>query len=350
MANYAKTDKVITTITGWVAGLILVGLAIWGIITLMTLYKFEETNDAQVEEYINPITNRVVGYVTKINYEENQDVKKGDTLLLIDDSEYKLQQQEANAALLNAKAQIQVMESSISTTAKTATVTQAQIAAAKAKLWKQQQEMDRYQKLYDVESATKQQLENVQTALDVAKADYQTAVNNYAASESKVGDIKAQKQALLAEIERREAMLGRNTLDVTYTVIKAPYDGKMGRRTIEEGQLVQAGQTLAFIVNQTAGKWIIANFKETQVRHMRIGQEAKIEIDAYPGKIFNGQVESLSPATGSRFSLLPPDNSTGNFVKIVQRIPVRIKLTDKADADLLLRAGMNATVKISKAQ
>lgn len=350
MANYAKTDKVITTITGWVAGLILVGLAIWGIITLLTLYKFEETNDAQVEEYINPITNRVVGYITKINYEENQDVKKGDTLLLIDDSEYKLQQQEANAALLNAKAQIQVLESSISTTAKTATVTQAQIAAAKAKLWRQQQEMDRYQKLYDVESATKQQLENVQTALDVAKADYQTALNNYAASESKVGDIKAQKEALMAEIERREAMLGRNTLDVSYTVIKAPYDGKMGRRTIEEGQLVQAGQTLAFIVNQHAGKWIVANFKETQVRHMHVGQEAKIEIDAYPGKIFNGQIESLSPATGSRFSLLPPDNSTGNFVKIVQRIPVRIKLTDKADADLLLRAGMNATVKIAKAQ
>lgn len=349
MANYAKTDKVITVITGWVAGLILVGLAVWGIITLCTLYKFEETNDAQVEEYINPITNRVVGYITKINYEENQDVKKGDTLLLIDDSEYKLQQQEANAALMNARAQIQVLESSVATTAKTATVTQAQIAAAKAKLWKQQQEMDRYQKLYDVESATKQQLENVQTALDVAKADYQTALNNYAASESKVNDIKAQKEALLAEIERRSAMLGRNTLDVSYTVIKAPYNGKMGRRTIEEGQLVQAGQTLAFIVNQTAGKWIVANFKETQVRHMHIGQEVKIEIDAYPGKTFNGQVESLSPATGSRFSLLPPDNSTGNFVKIVQRIPVRIKLTDTTEANIL-RAGMNATVKIAKAQ
>jgi membrane fusion protein, multidrug efflux system len=346
--NYSRTDRLITTITGWIAGVILVALAIWGISTFFELRKYEETNDAQVEEYINPITNRVTGYISRINYEENQDVKKGDTLLVIDDSEYQLQQQESNAALLNAQAQIQVLESNVSTTAKNAAATQSQIAAAKAKLWKQQQEYDRYKKLYDAESATKQQLENVETALDVAKADYQTMVNNYDAAVSKVNDIRSQKGVLLAEIERRQALVGRNKLDVSYTVIRAPYDGKMGRRTIQEGQLVQAGQTLAFIVNQATGKWIIANFKETQVAHMYIGQAADIEIDAFPGKTFNGTIASLSPATGSRFSLLPPDNSSGNFVKIVQRIPVRIKLTGSTTETALLRAGMNATVAISK--
>lgn len=346
--NYAKTDKLITAITGWIAGIILVVLAIWGIITLFELRRYEETNDAQVEEYINPITSRVTGYISKINYEENQDVKKGDTLLVIDDSEYILQEQEANAALMNARAQIQVLESNVVTSSKTAEGTQAQIAAAKAKLWKQQQEYDRYKKLYDAESATKQQLENVETALNVAKADYESIVNNYDAAVSKTNDIRSQKAVLLAEIQRREALLGRNKLDVSYTVVRAPYDGKMGRRTIQEGQLVQAGQTLAFIVNQATGKWIIANFKETQVSKMHIGQAADIEIDAFPGKTFNGTIESLSPATGSRFSLLPPDNSSGNFVKIVQRIPVRIKLTNASSETALLRAGMNATVLISK--
>ena len=176
MPNYKKTDKVITAITGWAAGLILVGLAIWGIITLIDLYNYEETNDAQVEAYINPITARVTGYVTKIYYEENQDVKKGDTLLLIDNSEYVLQQQEASAALLNAKAQISVLESNVSTTSKTASVSGAQIAAAKAKLVKQQEEFDRYQELYVVESATGQQLASVQAALAVAQSEYSSAV------------------------------------------------------------------------------------------------------------------------------------------------------------------------------
>ena len=346
--NYRKTDRLITAITGWIAGIILVALVVWGISTLFELRRYEETNDAQVEEYINPITSRVTGYINKINYEENQDVKKGDTLLVIDDSEYVLQEQEANAALTNARAQIQILESNVITSSKTAEGTQAQIAAAKAKLWKQQQEYDRYQKLYDAESATKQQLENVQTALDVAKADYASVVDNYDAAVSKINDIRSQKAALIAEIQRREALLGRNQLNVSYTVIRAPYDGKMGRRTIQEGQLIQAGQTLAFIVNQATGKWVIANFKETQVSKMHIGQTADIEIDAFPGKTFNGTIESLSPATGSRFSLLPPDNSSGNFVKIVQRIPVRIRLTNAPGEIALLRAGMNATVSISK--
>ncbi|MBW8684166.1 HlyD family secretion protein [Chitinophaga rhizophila] len=346
--SHSRTDRLITSITGWAAGIILMVLGIWGIMTLLELRRYEETNDAQVEEYINPITARVTGYISRINYEENQDVKKGDTLLIIDDSEYQLQQQEANAALLNAQAQVEVLQSSVSTTAKSAAATAAQIAAAKAKLWKQQQEYDRYKRLYDAESATKQQLENVQTALDVAKADYETVQNSYEAAVSKVNDIRSQKAVLLAEIERRQALLGRNKLDVSYTVIRAPYDGKMGRRTIQEGQLIQAGQTLAFIVNQATGKWIIANFKETQVSHMHIGQPADIEIDAFPGKTFNGTIESLSPATGARFSLLPPDNSSGNFVKIVQRIPVRIKLTSSSAETVSLRAGMNATVAISK--
>lgn len=346
--NYTQTDRLITKITGWIATVIAIALAIWAGIFLYQLYHYEETNDAQIEEYINPITSRVTGYIREIRYEENQEVKKGDTLLLIDNSEYQLQQEEGEAALANAEAQIGVMESNISTSTKISTAGESQIASAKAKLLKQQQDYDRYAQLFKVESATRQQLENSKAALDVAVAEYEAAMENHQASLSKVNDIKAQKGVYTAEIKRRQALLNRSKLDVGYTVIRAPYHGKMGRRTIQEGQLIQAGQTLAFIVDMVAGKWVIANFKETQIEGMHINSEVEITTDAFPDKVFKGAVVSLSPATGARFSLLPPDNSTGNFVKIVQRIPVKIKLTDSAAALRELRAGMNANIKIKK--
>ncbi|MBB6502061.1 HlyD family secretion protein [Pedobacter cryoconitis] len=346
--NYTNTDRLITKITAWIAGLIALGLAIWGIISLVQLYNYEDTNDAQIEEYINPITSRVGGFIREIKYEENQDVKKGDTLLVIDNSEYQLQQEEAEAALSNAQAQIGVLESNVMTTSKVSQASESQIASAKAKLVKQQQDFDRYSKLFKVESATQQQLENSKAALDVATSEYRSAVENYQASLSKVNDIKSQKGVYEAEIKRRKALLNRGKLDVSYTVIRAPYNGKMGRRTIQEGQQIQVGQTLAYIVDQEAGKWVIANFKETQIGNMKIDGEAEITADAFPGKTFKGKIVSLSPATGARFSLLPPDNSTGNFVKIVQRIPVKIKLTESKEIVDQLRAGMNANVKVRK--
>ncbi|QJD94847.1 HlyD family secretion protein [Mucilaginibacter robiniae] len=348
--QYTETDKLITRITAWIAGIILLALIIWGGIAIYNLYLYEETNDAQVQEYINPITSRVSGFITKINYEENQDVKKGDTLLTIDNSEYQLQQQEAEAGLANAQAQLQALGSNIQTSAQTSQVNKAQIAAAKARLWHQQQEYARYKKLYDVESATQQQLENVETALAVARSDYQSTLNNYQASLSKVNDTRVQRAVLQAEIKRRQALLNRNKLDVGYTLIKAPYNGKMGRLTIQEGQQIQVGQTLAFIVDQDAGKWVIANYKETQLRYMHVGDKAEVEADAFPGHQFNGRIISLSPATGSSFSLLPPDNSTGNYVKIVQRVPVRIRLIDSPAVIAPLRAGMNCNVIIRKNQ
>ncbi|HEX9503418.1 MAG TPA: HlyD family secretion protein [Patescibacteria group bacterium] len=346
--KYTTADKLITRITAWMAGAILLALLTWGIISLMRYYAYEETNDAQVQEYINPVTARVAGYIREIRFEENQAVKKGDTLLVIDNSEYALQQQEAEAALQNAHAQALALNSNVATSARFSEVNQTQIGAAKARLWEKEQEYARYKQLYDVESATKQQLENVQTSLEVARSDYQSALDTYQASLSKVNDSRVQKAVLDAEIKRREAMLNRNKLDVGYTIIRAPYIGRMGRRTIQEGQLIQAGQTLAFIVDRQSGKWVVANFKETQIRHMHVGDLAEIEADAYPGQKFNGRIVSLSPATGSSFSILPPDNSTGNFVKIVQRIPVRIRLIDTVILIDNLSAGMNANVMIRK--
>ncbi|WP_212004360.1 HlyD family secretion protein [Chitinophaga sp. HK235] len=346
--NTNKTDRIISRITTVVASIVVICLAIWGVKTLLHQWKFEETNDAQIDEYINPVVAKVTGYVQEIRYEENQVVKKGDTLVLIDASEYAAQQQEADAALVNAEAQVSVIQSNVNTAGEMAKVYQSQIAAAKAKLRNQQQEYDRYKKLYDVESATKQQLDKVEAALEVARSDYNTSVGAYNAALAKINDARVQQSALQAEIKRRAAVVEKNNLTVSYTVITAPYNGKMGRRTIQPGQLLQAGQTLAYIVDWEAGKWVIANFKETQIRHMTIGETADIVVDAFPGKTFTGKIESLSGATGSRFSLLPPDNATGNFVKIAQRIPVRIRINGTPEELKALSAGMSVNVSVSK--
>lgn len=343
-----KTDRIITRVTTIIAAVVFVILSVWGIITVFSYLRYEETNDAQIDEYINPVTARVNGYIKSVRYVENQEVKKGDTLVLIDDNDYLAQQDEAAASLTNAKAQVAVLESTVHTSGTAAEASKAKIAGAKAKLWKQQADYDRYKKLFDAESATRQQLEAMQSMLEVAQAEYKAAREDYAAALSKTNDIKAQSGVLKSEIQRREAVLKRNDLNTSYTVIVAPYNGKMGRRTIQPGQLVQIGQTIAYIVNLEAGKWVTANFKETQIGKMQVGESVKVEVDAFPGKAFLGKVESFSGATGSRFSLLPPDNATGNFVKIAQRIPVRIRL-EGIPAELeKLRAGMSATVRIKK--
>ncbi|WEK21738.1 MAG: HlyD family secretion protein [Candidatus Pedobacter colombiensis] len=343
-----KTDRIITRITTIIAAVVFVILLIWGIKTVFGYLRYEETNDAQIDEYINPVTARVNGYIKSVRYVENQVVNKGDTLVVIDDSDYLTQQDEAAASLTNAKAQVAVLESTVQTSGTAAGASKAKIAAARAKLWKQQADYDRYKKLYDAESATRQQLETMQSMLEVAQADYKAAQEEYAAALSKTNDIRAQSGVLKSEIQRREAVLKRNDLNTSYTVIVAPYNGKMGRRTIQPGQLVQNGQTIAYIVDRDAGKWVTANFKETQIGKMQIGESVRVEVDAFPGKEFSGKVESFSGATGSRFSLLPPDNATGNFVKIAQRIPVRIRLEGSIAELENLRAGMSAIVRIKK--
>lgn len=224
----------------------------------------------------------------------------------------------------------------------------AQVDANKAKVWKQQLDYNRYKKLYDEESATRQRLEDVKATLDVNESDYKSSQDNYAASLSKINDIQAEKAVVLAEIARLEALLDRHKLDVSYTAVTAAYDGRMGRRTVEVGQMIDAGETLAFIVNNETDKWVVANYKETQIRDMRIGDHVKIVADSYPDREFNGTIISLSPATGSSFSLLPPDNSTGNYVKIVQRIPVRIRVDGQRRQVDVLKVGMNVNVYADK--
>ena len=348
--TYTVTDKLITKITGWIAFCIIIVLSIWGCISLWNVYRNEITNDAQVQEYINPVIARAGGFITKVQFEENEPIKKGDTILTIDQREYIIQINQTEASLLNAKAQLRVWENKIKTFNRITEVHQSDIEIAKAELKKESLDYNRYKILVATESATQQKLEAIEASQSIAQAKVESAQDNYLASLAKVEDAKAQKEAIKADVKRLDALLARHKLDLSYTIVTASYNGVMGRRTVEIGQMIDVGQVLAYIVNAETDKWIIANYKETQISTMKLGDTAVFNADAYPDKMFKGVIISFSPATGSSFSLLPPDNSTGNYVKIVQRVPVRIRVCSPKEDINLLKSGMNVNVTIAKKQ
>lgn len=346
--NKNKTDKIIVRLTQWLGITLFIGIIIWGAVFFLKGYQYEYTNDAQVDAYLSPVNAKVGGYIHKIYYKDNQKVKKGDTLVVIEYDEYGLKRNAASAELMSSHAKIPILASNEETQIKSIEVIKAQLAGAKARLNQQQKEFDRYKNLLADESTTQQKFDNISTSLSITQADYDQAKASLQVAESKLNDYRAQRNAIKAEIKIKEALLQRQELDIRYTVITAPFDGQIGKKSIQEGQLIQPGQTLAFLVNRAEEKWVMANFKETQIEKFRIGQSVSIEVDAFPDKKFNGVIESLSPTTGSRYSLLPPDNATGNFVKIIQRIPVKIKLTDTPERLEKLSAGMNANVYVLK--
>ena len=346
--NKNKTDKIIIILTQWFGIALLAGIIIWATTYFLKGYRYEQTNDAQVDAYLSPINVKVGGYIDKIYYKDNQQVKKGDTLVLIELDEYELKKDAAAAELMGAHAKLPILAANEETQIKNIEVIKAQLAGAQARLNQQQKEFERYKNLLADESTTQQKFDNVSTSLSISQSDYSQAKASLHVAESKLNDFRAQRNAIQAEIKLKENLLQRQELDIRYTIVTAPFDGQIGKKTIQEGQLVQTGQTLAFMLNRTEEKWITANFKETQIANFKIGQAVSVEVDAFPNEKFNGVIESLSPTTGSRYSLLPPDNATGNFVKIIQRIPVRIKLTDKPDKLAKLSAGMNANVYVLK--
>ncbi|PJJ67357.1 HlyD family secretion protein [Chryseobacterium geocarposphaerae] len=346
--NKNKTDKIIIILTQWFGIALLAGIIIWATTYFFKSYRYEQTNDAQVDAYLSPINVKVGGYIDKIYYKDNQQVKKGDTLVVIELDEYELKKDAASAELMGAHAKLPILAANEETQIKNIEVIKAQLAGAQARLNQQQKEFERYKNLFADESTTQQKFDNVSTSLSISQSDYSQAKASLHVAESKLNDFRAQRNAIQAEIKLKENLLQRQELDIQYTIVTAPFDGQIGKKTIQEGQLVQTGQTLAFMLNRAEEKWVTANFKETQIANFKIGQAVSVEVDAFPNEKFNGVIESLSPTTGSRYSLLPPDNATGNFVKIIQRIPVRIKLTDKPGKLAKLSAGMNANVYVLK--
>lgn len=319
--------------------LVLAGIT-WTVTYFWKYVNYEITNDAVVDQYIVPVNIRVPGYIREVRFTEHQQVKAGDTLLILDDREYRIKLKDTRAALMDAKGSKDVLGSGIQTSQVNIAVQEANIAETKARLWKQEQDLHRYENLLAEESVSQQQYEQVKSEYEATQARYRALISQKEAARSQYSETTKKTAGADANILRKEAELEMAELNLSYTVVIAPYDGYMGRRTLEAGQFVQGGQTLSYLV-RGADKWITANYKETQIEHIYIGQKVRIKVDAIKNRTFHGKVAAISEATGSKYSLIPTDNSSGNFVKVQQRIPVRIELEDASPKEMnLLRAGM----------
>lgn len=335
-----------TTILAWIIVIIVI---IWFGIKLTRVVKYETTNDAQVNAYINPVVSRVGGYVEEIRFTDFQEVKKGDTLIIIDNREYVSDAEQVKADVYKQSAAIDVLQSQENTLAEQASEAKNAIDAHNAEVWKQELEYNRYQELYNRKSATAQQLEKVKAQLDIYKSQLKEAQQHYQVALAKINDVRANEKVVAAERNRLDEVHNRRTIDVNYTVITAPYNGRLGKRSIEVGQMIKMGDHLAYIVNDETPKWVMANFKETQIADFNLNDEVEVVADAFPDLVFTGKIIAFAPGTGSSFSLLAPDNATGNFVKIVQRIPVKIEITGPDKALIKkLQAGMNVEVTVTK--
>jgi membrane fusion protein (multidrug efflux system) len=280
-----------------------------------------------------------------VRFNEHQVARAGDTLVVLDDREYRQKVAEAEAAVEDSKAQLIVLEAGIASAQTATLVNKDQINGAKARLVLQQADIKRYKNLIKEEAITGSDLESVQSRYDVSLSDYSASQNNLKTSYAKITELKSRKALLTADLKRKKAELELARINLEYTIIRAPYTGRMGRKSILEGQQIQPGQPLVSIVNEKE-KWVTANFKETQVNGMYVGQQVDIQVDAIDDKIYKGRIEAISASTGAKFSILPPDNATGNFVKIIQRVPVKIKFTS-TDIDPV-KAGMNVLVSVKK--
>ena len=352
-----QTNKKFTLIF---AVLILLG-ATYGIYKYMHSLAHESTDDAQIEKNMNPIIPRVAGYVAKVYVKDNDFVKKGDTLFTIDNRDYLVKIEEAKAALISSEGSFEASKADIGTAQANVSVSDANVQSAsgsietaKIRLNRASNDFERYANLYKNRSITKQQFEQAEAAKLEAQSqlrilqEQQKASSfqkNVAAARTNVSNKQAEVAS--ANIKRAQAVLDAAKLNLEYTVVTAAIDGQVSKISIQPGQFLQPGQSLFYIINNSEA-WVIANFKETQLNKMIVGQKVTIKVDAYPDTEFNGTIASFSPATGSRFSILPPDNATGNFVKTIQRLPVKIALDANNDVEKikLLRPGMNVDVDV----
>lgn len=306
----------------------------------------EYTDNAQVKQHITPVNTRVQGFIQRICFDEYKPVHKGDTLVIIEDTEFRLRLAQAEADLANALAGQEATTAGIATTQNNLSVNDAGIAEVRVQLENARRELERYKRLLAEDAVTRQQYDNILTAYEATKARYEQ-VSRVKHSTSLTKNEQTHRLGQNeAAVRLAQAAVELARLNLSYTVITATCDGVTGRKGIHEGQLVQPGQTMVDIVDGT-DLWVIANYRETQLPHIHEGDRVTLTADAVPGVTYTGTVESISDATGAAFSLIPQDNATGNFVKVEQRVPVRISLAGNDPERLkLLRAGFNVECKV----
>ncbi|WP_312188461.1 HlyD family secretion protein [Sphingobacterium sp.] len=341
-----KRRRRIWTINILSATIIIVTI-IWGILVFFHINESVYTDDAQVDAHITPINSRISGYIKSIRFDDHQKVHKGDTLVIIDDMEYRILLQNAEAALADAEASRTISKAGIAIASNSTMIANANIDEMKARLDNMEANYKRYESLVKDEAVTRYQFDQVKSDYEAMSAKYKALLAQERSAKLSTHESEQKLSVNDALLMKAKSAIDLAKLKLSYTVITAPYDGVLGRRNIEEGQLVQNGTSLVNIVRDEQ-KWITANYTESQMKDISVGKEVKIKIDALAEKTYQGEVVAISEATGSKYSAVPVDNSTGNFVKVQQRIPVRINFTASNSAsDLsLLRVGMNAIIRV----
>ncbi len=293
-----------------------------GLIAAIHSTYFQSTDDAFVEGRLISVAPRVSGPVVKLLVDDNDEVQEGQLLLEIDPNDYEVKLQQAEAKLAQAKAQLKVSQKEVETGASNLNQSYQDVTSTGSKLDFAQKDYKRYHDMYKAGIASKQEYDNSKTNLTVAKSNYKGANDKSKAMKSALESHQAKTEAVTADIQRLEAELEQAKLDLSYTKIYAPQSGMVSARSVEKGNYVQIGQPLMQIVPKKV--WIVANFKEIQLTNMKAGQPVSIKIDTYPHKRFKGKIDSIQRATGAKSSLFPPENAVGSYVKIVQRVPVKI--------------------------
>ncbi len=316
--------------------LAILGLMVLALAIISTHYynyamAHESTDDAFIEAHIVQISPKVASLVARVAIDDNQQVKAGDLLVELDPRDFEVKLAQARANLAAAVAQHDGARSRVEQA-------RAQVAAAEAEATRAATDVQRYERLLQDGAVSRQERDNA-----VAK-NRAAAANLEAAQKAQQAGADSLRQAA-AQIAQLEAAVRQAELDLSYTKIVAPEAGRITRKSVEPGAYVQVGQTLFSIVPDRF--WVVANFKETQLRHMRPGQPARIKVDAYRDKVFKGHVDSIQAGSGARFSLLPPENATGNYVKVVQRVPVKILIDDPPDPTHVLGPGMSVVPEVA---
>lgn len=329
-----------------VIALIALGLG-WVVVKFIGFASSTYTDNAQVYQRLVPVDSRVSGFVREVRFDDYTPVHRGDTLAIIEDADYRLQLAQAQANLHNALSGKDVADAAVSTATNDIHVTEAAVAEVKVMMDNARKQRDRYAALLTQEAVTQQQYDQIETDYLALKAKYDMLSRQKSSNTT----IARQQTHRLgqndAAIEVARAAVALAELNLSYTVIIAPCDGYTSRRDIQPGQLVQPGQRLLSIVD-TSKTWVIANYKETQTARMNIGDSVDISVDAADGTTYRGVIESISNATGAKYSPMPQDNSTGNFVKVEQRIPVKIRISQQTPAEDIrrLRSGMNVECNV----
>ena len=306
----------------------------------------EETDNAQVETLLLPVLPRISGYIKQINVRDFDSVKAGQLIAELDDAEWQTQLIQMQADVATAEADLSTSKSTLQNAVVSLQVFKGAITLNQLKVTKALQDNNRDKNLLSAQAITQKQFDDSKFNLQSAEQMLQNSKTDLIAAESKISALQAMVKRAESMLNSKKSLIDQQQLKLSYTKIFAPLTGKIGKKNVTEGQFVQAGAPLFTIVNDTT-YWIIANFKESQIRRLHPGMGVEIELDAYPKMPIEGRIESLSEATGARFALIPPDNASGNFVKVTQRVPVRIKISKIQEYHNILKAGLSAKISIS---